>query len=241
MGSQEAGTTGPAPSSMLPLRTGPAGCLSVRMRHAEDADSRDSGRRLLVEAGAPDLPGFSGIYRATEALPVRYDRDWPDGAPTPGVCLLTFFHRRPCLDYTKFIRRWHVGHTGLSLRLHPLWHYNRNVVDQVVAPDTARIPGQASLDGSDVPPFDGIVEEHFRRRDDLLNPFRFYGRFPAILWNMLTILVDILGFIDLRRIETYLTREMIVKSSAEGGARSVATNALPSRDRVRGDPFPSES
>ncbi len=271
-------TVGPAPRSMLPLRNGPAGCVSVKVGSGEAAagggagariaanDYVDGGaagaivaRRLLLEAGAPDLPGFSGIYRADEALPVRYDRDWPDGAQTPGVCLLTFFHRPPRLDYAKFNHRWHVGHTGLSLRLHPLWHYNRNVVEQVADPDVRRAAGAAgpargavgSGDGDtpsgarlgrgDSAPFDGIVEEHFRRREDLLNPFRFYGKFPAIVWNMLTILVDILGFIDLRRIETYLTRETIVQSSAEGAAHSAATAARPSRDRVPADPFPSES
>jgi hypothetical protein len=277
-------TVGPAPRSMLPLRNGPAGCVSVKVRSREAVvDGRDGGaaggggdaaarvatnddvdgraaaaiiaRRLLLEAGAADLPGFSGIYRATEALPVRYERGWPDGVRTPGVCLLTLFHRPPRLDYGRFIHRWHVGHTGLSLRLHPLWHYNRNVVEQVGTQDFATAgngSGTATIErtgaGSPVgavpdatPPFDGIVEEHFRCRKDLLNPFRFYGRFPAILWNMLTILVDILGFIDLKRIETYLTRETIVKSSPEGAAHSVATAVHPFRDRVPADLSASES
>ena len=32
------------------------------------------------------------------------------------------------LTQATFMKRWHEGHTPLSLELHPLWNYNRNVV-----------------------------------------------------------------------------------------------------------------
>lgn len=216
------------PASMLPLREGPVACLSVL-----------TGEDEPPPLGVPQGCLIDGIYRAQEALPVRYTQTWPDDGFTPGVCLLTLFHRRRGLDDERFYRRWHVGHTGLSLKLHPLWHYNRNVV-QLIGDSWATHD-----------PYDGIVEEHFRRAEDLLNPWRFYGRFPAIVGNMARILVDILGFIDLGRIETYLARERIIKSpwavaDPQTGAMQTGRR-IPSTDDDRSPgpgpshPFPSDS
>ena len=195
-------TTGPPPLSLLPLRTGPIACLSVRCRG-------DDGSRFFAEeiAGVPEL---SALYRADEVIPVSYERSWTVGEMTPGICLLTLFHRKPGVGHRTFLRRWYDGHTPLSLRLHPLWHYNRNEV-RLLGPTDGRLSDRGIvLSGG----YNGIVEEHFRRRSDLLNPLRFYGRSNVILQNMLTVLIDILGFIDLRRIETYLVRETIVKASS---------------------------
>lgn len=211
------------PRSLLPLRNGPVACLSIIAAEAIRTDLTKTYR-------IPEHPGFAGLYTASEAQPVTYKRTWPEGTQTPGVCLLTLFHRKPGIGYRVFLHRWHVGHTGLSLRLHPLWHYNRNVVHSLVS-------AGSELDGR----YDGIVEEHFRTARDLLNPFRFYGRSHVILWNMLTILVDILGFIDLRRIETYLTKETILRSSEPRPARSIPTDADRARDHAPAHPSPSRS
>ncbi len=35
--------------------------------------------------------GYTGTFRVTEALPIAYQKDWPDGEATPGLCLLTLF------------------------------------------------------------------------------------------------------------------------------------------------------
>jgi hypothetical protein len=142
--------------------------------------------------------GLAGIYAVEEAVPVSYDKTWKDGTPTPGICMLTLFRRKPGLGYEIFIRRWHEGHTPLSLRLHPLWNYNRNVVT-------------GSLDEQSVP-YEGIVEEQFRLRKDLLNPLRFFGpplKTPA---HMLQVLKDSRSFIDMKSIEIYLTTEFHLKS-----------------------------
>ncbi len=71
-----------------------------------------------------DSEGYIGAYKVEEAIPVSYSKTWKDGEPTPGECLLTLFHRKPNIDRETFIRRWHDGHTPLSLKLHPLWNYN---------------------------------------------------------------------------------------------------------------------
>jgi len=137
--------------------------------------------------------GFSGAFTAEEALPVSYEKTWADGEPTPGACLLTLFHRKPGIDYDTFLHRWHNGHTPLSLKLHPLWNYNRNVVLQ-------KISGHPDW-------YDGIVEEQTRTRSELLNPFKFFGSAPEIVGNMIAVYRDTRSFLDYKRIETYLAAE----------------------------------
>ena len=138
--------------------------------------------------------GYKGGYVVEEAIPVAYNKDWEDGSPTPGECLLTLFHKKPGLDQSTFIQRWHHGHTPLSLRLHPLWNYNRNVVNASIKDDSEW--------------YDGIVEEQFRKSSDLLNPFVFFGPALKVPIHMYRVWKDTISFIDMRKIETYLTTEI---------------------------------
>jgi len=137
--------------------------------------------------------GFSGAFIVEEALPVTYDKTWPNGEPTPGACLLTLFHRKPGIDYDTFIHRWHNGHTSLSLKLHPLWNYNRNVVLQKMTDHPCW--------------YDGIVEEQTRTRAELMNPFKFFGAGIEIAGNMLAVYKDVRSFLDYKKIETYFVTE----------------------------------
>ena len=148
----------------------------------------NSGIDLITHA-----EGFRGGYVVEEAIPVAYKKEWEDGSPTPGVCLLTLFHKKPGLDQETFIRRWHEGHTPLSLRLHPLWNYNRNVVSSVITADSKW--------------YDGIVEEQFQKSSELLNPLVFFGPALKVPRHMYQVLMDTRSFIDMRLIETYLTTE----------------------------------
>ena len=145
-----------------------------------------------------DADGFYGGYRVTEALPVGYTKDWPAGHPTPGACLLTLFSKKKSIDHATFIDRWHHSHTPLSLRYHPLWNYNRNVVDELLTMNDA--------------PFHGIVEEQVRQTKDLLNPFRFFGNPLVIIPRMLHVYVDTKSFIDYPTMETFLATAYVVKS-----------------------------
>ncbi len=137
--------------------------------------------------------GFRGCYQVDEIFPIAYERDWPDGQATPGVNLVTLFKKRGDIDRNTFIDRWHNGHTPLSLKIHPMWNYSRNVVEKETTDRSS--------------PFDGIVEEHFRTRSDLLNPFRFFGNLIDIVPNMLKVYTDVKGFLDYPSIETYLASE----------------------------------
>jgi hypothetical protein len=139
------------------------------------------------------IPGFLDASRVEEAIPVSYSKSWKNGTVTPGVCLLTLFRQKPGISYETFIDRWHNSHTPLSLRIHPLWHYNRNVVKGSVG------PGEQA--------WDGIVEEHFRSRPDLLNPFLFFGNPLVIVQHMVEVYKDTKSFLDYRTIEPYLVRE----------------------------------
>jgi len=172
--------------SVIPFKRDKAAVLSV---------TRESGDRMDLICQSE---GYLGSYLVEEAIPVAYHKNWEDCTPTPGTCLLTLFHKKPGLDQDSFIRRWHHGHTPLSLRLHPLWNYNRNVV-------------QSTLD-DDSKWYDGIVEEQFRKDSDLLNPLVFFGPPLKVPIHMYQVLMDTRSFIDMRRIETYLATEIHFKS-----------------------------
>ena len=178
----------PPPISIIPFSRKKVAAISIRK-----ADEEPVERLLKAE-------GFLGAYRVNEALPVAYEKTWPDGERTPGACLLTLFAQKKNIDYATFLDRWHNSHTPMSLRFHPLWHYNRNVVDERLAPDSAG--------------FDGIVEEQVREARDLLNPFRFFGNPLVIVPRMIMVYRDTKSFIDYPSMETYLAASYVVRSGA---------------------------
>ena len=157
--------------------------------------SDDSSRFTAVLQGA--AASVSG-YEVQEAYPVAYDKAWADGEPTPSPILLTMLHKKPGVGYDDFINRWHNGHTPLSLEVHPLWYYQRNVI---VKPIT---------DGAD--PSDGIVLEACRTPGDLLNPTRFFGGALKMVPNMLRVAKDINGFLDMKKTETFYATEYHLRS-----------------------------
>lgn len=142
--------------------------------------------------------GFSAAFTVEEAIPVMYEKNWEDGKPTPGVCLITLFHRKPDIDHETFLKRWHYGHTPMSLKIHPLSYYNRNVVIQKVC-DRAEW-------------WDGIVEEQTLTRSELLNPFKFFGSGFSVISNMLAVYNDTRSFLNYKTIETYLGIEYHILS-----------------------------
>lgn len=145
-----------------------------------------------------ESPGFVGGYLVEEAIPVAYGKSWPDSSLTPGICLLTLIKQKKGLSYNDFIDRWHNGHTPLSLEIHPLWNYNRNVVkDRLV---------------NESPGWDGIVEEQFRERSDLLNPVKFFGNPLIMPYRMWQVYADTKSFLDYKSIEPYFAHEYWVKS-----------------------------
>jgi hypothetical protein len=168
--------------SIIPFRREKVAVLSITRRNNSPLD-------LVTHT-----QGYRGGYVVDEAIPVAYKKEWKDRSTTPGACLLTLFHKKPGLDQETFIRRWHEGHTPLSLRLHPLWNYNRNVVNETLSDDSQW--------------YDGIVEEQFQKSSDLLNPLVFFGPPLKVPLHMHEVWKDTRSFIDMKRIETYLASEV---------------------------------
>ena len=173
--------------SVIPFRRGKAAAISLT--GATASPDRDPVR----------AEGYAGGYAVEEAIPVACRKEWEDGTPTPGVCMLTLFRRKPGIDHPTFIRRWHQGHTPLSLKLHPLWNYHRNVVLEPLS--------------SGAEPHEGIVEEQFCNRSDLLNPLRFFGPPRKVPVHMFQVWQDTRSFIDMKSIEIYLATEFHLKSN----------------------------
>ena len=137
--------------------------------------------------------GYSGTFKVTEALPIAYQKDWPDGEATPGLCLLTLFRQKKGINYETFIDRWHNGHTPLTLKIHPIYHYSRNMVDEMIGHPPVK--------------YDGIVEEHCKTRKELMNPFKFFAKSGFAVVNMIKTYFDVNSFLDYKSIETYLVAE----------------------------------
>ena len=192
-------TDSPPPlASIIPFRKSKIGVLSL---YFEDGISV-AGLQRINEQCKSELKTedgrIAGIYSVDEAIPVAYKKTWEDAELTPGICLLTLFRRKPGMSHAAFLDRWHNSHTPLSLRIHPLWHYSRNVVLET------------GTTGNEM--WEGIVEEHFRRRTHLLNPFVFFGNPITMIPNMVKVYRDTKAFIDYKTIETYVVREVIIKS-----------------------------
>lgn len=178
----------PPRMTVIPFRRGKVAAISV------------TGESPLSGGIFDTTEGYAGGYSVEEAIPVACKKTWEDRSPTPGICMLTLFRRRSRINHRTFLHRWHNGHTPLSLKLHPLWNYNRNVVLEPLT------------EGAES--HEGIVEEQFRNRADLLNPFRFFGPPLKVPYHMLQVYLDTRSFIDMRTIEIYLTTEFHFKSKS---------------------------
>jgi hypothetical protein len=183
-------TEAPPPKlSLFPFKRQPIAIFNVY-------DEADNPSRY-VEALQSAASSVSG-YEVDEAYPVAYDRVWKDGEPTPSPILLTMLRKKAGVTSDEYIRRWHGGHTPLSLQIHPLWYYQRNVIHKAVT------------DGAE--PSDGIVLEACRTRGDLLNPARFFGGALEMVPNMLRVANDIKGFLDMKKTETFYATEYHLRS-----------------------------
>lgn len=140
-------------------------------------------------------------YRVEESIPRGYEKHWPDGQASPGVVMLTLLKRKAGVSDAKFMYEWHGRHTPKALRIHPLWSYIRNVVQAPLLPES--------------PAFDGLVEEHFQTRTDLLNPVRMFGGPVKFLPHMLEVYRHVTQFLDLKGCENYLLEEVWIRSLEE--------------------------
>jgi hypothetical protein len=169
----------------------------IPFQHKKIAVLSSYADQVTINPNLVSEKGYAGSYHVTEALPVSYAKTWTDGVATPGVCLLTLFNKKKGISYDGFIDTWHNSHTPLSLKFHPLWNYNRNVVTENGANNKEN--------------WDGIVEEHFKTKEDLLNPFRFFGNPFVIIQRMMAVYQDTKKFIDYPSMQPYLAVEYHLK------------------------------
>ena len=183
-------TEGPPPKpSFFPFRSRPLAIFNVFDGGEAPARFTDA-----LRGAAQSVSG----YEVEEAYPVSYDKAWGDGEATPSPILVTLLHKKPGIGQDEYIQRWHGGHTPLSLEVHPLWYYQRNVVLMPVT------------EGAE--PSDGIVLEACATRGDLLNPARFFGGALKMVPNMLRVANDIKGFLDMKKVETFYATEYHLRS-----------------------------
>jgi hypothetical protein len=136
-------------------------------------------------------------YAVHESPYLLSARSWSHGSESPGLILLTMFRKKKNLPRETFMRIWFGEHSPMSIVIHPLGDYIRNVVTGYLTEDT--------------PGVDGIVEEHFGSDRDLLNPVRMFGGIRKVLPSMLRIQRHVSGFIDLSNIKNYICREYLIK------------------------------
>ena len=151
----------------------------------------------FTEVPAESAHSVSG-YEVEESFPVEYEKSWADGEATPTPILLTVLHKKHGITFEEYIERWHHGHTPLSLEIHALWYYQRNVIREPITQ-----PADAC---------DGIVLEACPTKADLLNPLRFFGGGFKMLPNMIRVANDIKGFLDMKKVETFYCTEYLLRS-----------------------------
>lgn len=118
--------------------------------------------RSAVEKQLDRVGARWAAHLVTESVPLAYkDIDWPLGDPSPGISIVTLFHKRADLTDEEFFAVWHGEQTPITFELHPVTLYMRNAVWRTL-PDGAEA-------------FRGIVEECVPTLDDLLDFDRFYG------------------------------------------------------------------
>lgn len=137
-------------------------------------------------------------YRVAESYPRSYERTWADGERSPGDVLLTLLAKNPKLSRDDFMKEWHGRHTPKALRIHPMWSYARNVVEEAVS--------------NGAPRFEGVVEEHYETLADIINPVRMFGGARKFLPHMVEVWRHVGHFLDLPRTENYLLAEWHIQS-----------------------------
>jgi hypothetical protein len=91
------------------------------------------------------------------------------------------------------MKEWLGQHAPIALRVQSLRSCIRNILDSVV------------LDGS--PGFDGIAEEHVRKRGDITNPPRFFGGPLRAISNMVQVGLHANKFLEIPATESHLLTE----------------------------------
>jgi hypothetical protein len=184
----------------------PAGEAPVAAEVSVFVDCHD--RRAPLEAVLDEHCARKAGYLVSESLYRDYGgnrfskpRDWPDGARSPGVLMLTLLERPARLERDAWLAHWHGVQSPVSEEMQPRMRYVRN---EVVRPVT---PG--------APPYEGIVEECWPSARHLTDPMLFYlaeGSQERLRANVKRMLESVRGFLDLERIRSFAMSEYLVRT-----------------------------
>jgi hypothetical protein len=156
---------------------------------------------------APHADRLAG-YLVTESIPTDYGdnqwaaaRDWPDGARSPGVVMLTLMEKPERLTDAEWYHHWYGTQTPMSTAIQPRIRYVRNAVARAVT------------DGA--PPYRGIVEEAWPSIEHVNDPMLFYcadGDDEVLAANLTTMIDSVTAFLDLDRIRCAAMSEYLLLS-----------------------------
>ncbi len=112
----------------------------------------------LATAVAP--VGTRGVWEAEFRRVVDYERDWPDGEPSPGVGMVFGIWRLPELSYEQYDAYWRDKHAPLAIEHHVgMWDYTQCSFRRPLVDDATD--------------YDGVAICQFPSLEDLKE--RFYG------------------------------------------------------------------
>jgi hypothetical protein len=184
----------------------PAGEAPVAAEVSLFVDCYD--RRGPFEALLDDYAARKAGYLVSESLyrdyggnPFSGPRDWPDGARSPGVLMLTLLERPARLAREAWIAHWHGVQSPVSEEIQPRMRYVRN---EVIRPLTAGAP-----------PLEGIVEECWPSGRHVTDPMLFYlaeGSEERMRLHVTRMLESVRAFLDLDRIRCYAMSEYLVRT-----------------------------
>lgn len=169
-------------------------------------DRRGPFEAVLERAGAR-LAGYlvsESLYRDYGGNRFSAPRDWPDGARSPGVLMLTLLERPARLSREAWVAHWHGVQSPVSEEIQPRTRYVRNEVIRALTPDA--------------PPFEGIVEECWPSARHLTDPMLFYlgeGSDERMRAHLKRMLESVRAFLDLGRIRSFAMSEYLLS----GGPR----------------------
>jgi hypothetical protein len=147
-------------------------------------------------------------YLVTESLYTDYGgnrfappRDWPDGARSPGVVMVTLLRRPDRMTAEDWYTHWHTVQSPVSESMQPRMRYVRNAVARAITPDA--------------PPLDGIVEEAWPSADHVVDPMLFYcadGDAELMSRNLTAMLDSVTAFLDLADLRSFTTSEYLLRT-----------------------------
>lgn len=161
--------------------------------HETDIDKLMQIKELLSSYGE-----HVAAYATQQSVPRAYVQNWKSGEQTPALISMSFFQKPAGMNKEAFKQYWFCAHTPFALDIHPLWHYERNAVEQTITQNS--------------PNYDGIVPLYLKNDEDIGFTKFFGANGGNPLFNALRIQSDVKKFINLNLIETIAMREFVIDS-----------------------------